>query len=120
MSDEMTLVDIFLGAKDRVLDGWCQGHKAEDADGNYQYGDGPLAPFMEGYDPNARKWCLMGAVEGAYGKTLQGPKYRSMMDALAQHGYPGYMSFNDDPQRTQMQVVGMLEDMISYAKELGI
>lgn len=120
------IVDTLLGAKDKLLfGGWHTGSRAKDAEGNCCTDvDDPDHPeisrvFMNGWDPRAVSWCLVGAVEAVEGKRT-GPAFFFVEGALSRRGYASYMEFNDKWNRTKNQVIGMLDDIICDAKEAGV
>jgi hypothetical protein len=110
----MEASDVFLNARDVIADGWCRGHRAEDAAGKYRDAEGT---YMEGWDPRATSWCLMGAVERVLGHKVNGPLFNFISDRLQERGYDGYIAFNDGPWRTQNEVIGMLDDLARDAKD---
>ena len=110
----MDAADVLLGARDVIADGWCHGHRAEDAAGKYRDADGT---YMEGWDPRATSWCLMGAVEKILGHRVDSSLYSLIADGLQARGHDGYIAFNDATGRTQNQVIGMLDDLARDAKD---
>ena len=112
----MDAVEILLAAKDKVMDGWCTGHRAEDAEGRYMGLDDNPAEYLQGWDPRAVKWCLMGAIEGAQG-CFDKPMSLSVTRFLRSRGYSGYINFNDGTGCSKERTIGMLDEMIMYAKD---
>jgi hypothetical protein len=127
----MDAVDVLLEAKDRLVDGWCQGHRAEDEHGNYIMSadntatvlpeNQPWALFMgarvmHGSDPRARRWCLLGALEATQQHETR-PLRSFMVKILNGYGWSGLISFNDDPTTTQEKVIAMVDEMIRSLKD---
>lgn len=98
--------EILAKARDLVRSGWCRGADARDRSG---------AP-VDAWSPGARSWSILGAVVAAadlpsdLGGARLGP-LRQALGALAEViEEPVLMSWNDDPDMTQAEVVQTLED----------
>jgi hypothetical protein len=90
---------------DYIRKGWTQGALAQDADGVYVYST----------DPNACKWCLIGAIDASFGTV---DKWQPAMDAAQKAiaeltgkniGNISLSRWNDDCDRTQEEVIKLLE-----------
>ena len=78
---------------------WIQGHMAEDR----------LGIFVEFDDPSACKWCLWGAINHIYGKTI-GIDIRLQLMELC---HKGVVIFNDNSNCT-------VDDIIKLTKKAGV
>jgi hypothetical protein len=84
---------------DYIRIGWCQGTLAKDAHGN---------ACLE-TSPDAVQWCIYGAVYMAYANN---PRQREkVLDRLPLPISLALGKWNDDPQRTQAEVVGLLQSI---------
>lgn len=82
---------------------WCQGDYALTDDGT------PCEPTA----PEARQWCLLGAIER--GAAAYGLDHRPAIAFLRHAAYPGQRGakiadWNDDPERTHSQVITLLRN----------
>ena len=90
-----------------VRNGWCQGADATDASGE------PVEPWSA----DAARWSLLGAIVAALGRPdscparqLPLPALAIAMGALADLIYePSLARWNDDPLRSQREVLTVLE-----------
>lgn len=86
-----------MRALELIKMGWTQGSKARDMDGK--------SCLFSGLPPVA--WCAYGALETAY------PSWEGMKAALARVrdvlGSNAIMAWNDEPGRTQVEVVAVFE-----------
>lgn len=91
---------ILRRAADLVAQGWTQGWYATDANGN------AFAPDH----PNACKFCAIGAIKNAAAE--QGSGYLpDILHHFSKHeGIHDIAEWNDDPSRTQGQVVAALRN----------
>ena len=104
---KMDIVDTLLAARDIVADGWCQKAPARTTDGR-----GVLAN-----DPDAAAWCMAGAIEKVTGNDHVTDAHRFVYQYLADEKHIGLFGFNDTEGRTKWQVVGMLDEIATAAKE---
>ena len=81
---------------DYVRKGWCQGSIARDAQGK---------SCLE-TSPDAVQWCLYGAVSAAYPYDIQ--KRGEILDKLPLPTNVPLGRWNDDPKRTQAEVIALL------------
>lgn len=103
------LADVLNRAGDLVEEGWCRLHLAENEVG--------LA--TNHYSPEAVRFCPVGAVDVAtFGTSLA--FHREALEALAASvGLPGIgeiAPWNDDPARTQAEVVAAFRAAAEAAK----
>jgi len=96
---------ILVRARELVAYGWCQGADAHDQDGE------PVPPWSE----KARQWSLLGALVAAVdlpsepGSLTLGPLRRALGALADIIEEPLLAAWNDDPRRTQEEVVRTLE-----------
>ena len=107
---EMDIVDTLLAARDIVAESWCQN-----APGRTASGEGVLANH-----PDAVSWCMAGAIEKASGTDYMTDAHRFAYRYLVGEKHVGIFGFNDLESRTKWQVVGMLDEIATAAKEAGV
>jgi hypothetical protein len=96
---------ILVRARELVAYGWCQGADARDQR------DGPVPPWSE----EARRWSLLGALVAAVdlpaepGAVTLGPLRRALAALAEIIEEPLLATWNDDPGRTQEEVVRTLD-----------
>ncbi|MFL5928309.1 MAG: hypothetical protein ACJ77E_15370 [Gaiellaceae bacterium] len=96
---------ILSRAHDLVTFGWCQGAEARDAAG----------VDVEPWDAKAVQWSLLGALVAAVDlppnpePAYLGPLRRALSALAEVVEEPSLVKWNDDPERTQEHVVGILE-----------
>ena len=95
----MTLVQTLEQARARIAQGWCQDAYARNASGDEVH---------KGSDA-ACQWCLAGALPD-----LHGSHYHILLGLLRT---PNLMTWNDDPSRTQQDVLDLYDKAIKMAKE---
>ena len=85
-------------------DAWCQGDIAQNASGE---------PCLPG-DPDACRWCLMGAIDRA-GLTIENPPINLVLTFLGLEWLPrhnhhnhGVIGWNDAPGRTHAEVLALI------------
>ena len=85
---------------DYIQRGWCQGVNAIGADGIWCLPN----------DPQAARWCLIGAMVAAYPESNA---HREAMTTKLIHklGHLQFARWNDQISRTQAEVVAMLESI---------
>ena len=83
-----------------VAKGWCQGMSARTANGDACRSDSPYAC----------KWCIAGSIGIAYPEDIQRRMIVSnkLYDVL---GHSQISKWNDDPKRTQAEVVQLLQSI---------
>lgn len=83
-----------------VAKGWCQKVFAKSRDGWSTHAD----------SPDAIKWCLVGALTAAYPEANEERSLLTykLIDKL--NGL-GFAAWNDDPKRTQAEVVALLQSI---------
>ena len=83
-----------------IAKGWCQGVAAKDGDGRVCMPDASYAA----------KWCLIGACIKAYPERTE---RRFQVATKLQHklGNLHYAKWNDDPKRTQAEVIELLQSI---------
>ena len=91
----MTTADVLGRAADLVEEGWTQDTFAED-----EYGNG-----CDWSSEEAVVWCVSGAIRAAAGP---GGPYKLALAVLRQEIGPRVAAWNDDPDRTQAEVVATL------------
>ena len=87
-----------LKPSDYVRKGWCQGTMARDAQGKY----------CPEYSSDAIPWCVYGAVYVTYSEDQL--RRERILDML-QSFHIRLSSWNDDPKRTQAEVIALLESI---------
>jgi len=80
---------------------WTQGVMASDQDGLVCWA---LAP-------QARSWCLLGALHRCYNDTDYGYAVDDIESILRLQGYDYPEAWNDAPERTQAEVVALLKEL---------
>jgi hypothetical protein len=78
-----------------VQSGWCQGVSALDSQGN------GVVPES----PSASRWCIHGALSRVYGEGTDDAHFRLAKSI----GFWTTIHWNDDPNRTQAEVVEALK-----------
>jgi len=79
--------------------GWCQGTLARDTQGE---------ACLE-TSPDAIAWCTYGAIYAAYPNE---PQHReSLLDKLQVLFHIPLAKWNDDPKRTQAEVIALLQSI---------
>lgn len=103
----VTAEDILRRVRRHVEQGWCQDSWALDADANRVYPD----------DPVAVAWCLLGAwaaVESQIGGS-RADVSQYIYAALPPHAKNSMTVYNDEPGRTQAEIVALLDRAIFAA-----
>jgi hypothetical protein len=96
---------ILTRAHELVTFGWCQGAEARDAAGGE----------VEPWDPKAVRWSLLGALVAAVDlppdpePAYLGPLRRALSALAEVVEEPSLVKWNDDAERTQEHVTGILE-----------
>ena len=82
---------------DYIQRGWCQHASAVDRSGG----------FCMPNSPTATRWCLIGALIATYPERNQ---HREHVTTKLMHklGHLQFARWNDDPKRTQAEVVAVL------------
>jgi hypothetical protein len=97
---------ILVRARELVAYGWCQGADARDQRG------APVPPWSD----EARRWSLLGALVAAVdlpaepGAGVLGPLRRALAALAEIVEEPLLATWNDDPERSQEDVVGTLDE----------
>jgi len=89
----------FLDAAALVRKGWVQGMFAQDA-------EKMLVPSLS---DRACAWCISGALNRVASGELRGEMERLCSEVALASGYEHIIHWNDDPERTQSEVVALLE-----------
>ena len=91
-----------------LAEGWCQSTFARDRLGNE----------VSSYDEGAVAWCMVGAIHKAFEDGDAMPtkdEYLSILQGILPNG--GIPRWNDDPKRTQAEVVAMAQQV---SRKLGL
>jgi hypothetical protein len=88
---------------------WTQGHGAHKADGN----------ITGARSPDATCWCLHGAVLAASGQPFADRAEAFVERALGMEHITDAYDWNDDPARTQPEVVAALRKAADLARSEG-
>jgi hypothetical protein len=107
MGEQLSVADVLERAADLLTPegAWTQGAFARDEDG---------APLLGSVDGAARCWCMVGAVIHAG----NGQHFNKANDLLCDIT-EGTFSFNDEPSRTQAEVVAKLREAAALARAEG-
>lgn len=97
-----SVVDVLRQARERVASGWCQRWLAVDSRGH---------PIHYS-DPNACEFCAMGAISVSGNKIDSYFAFDLLRTAI---GNESIATWNDDPFRTQRQVVDAFDKAIELA-----
>lgn len=99
---------ILIEAQQKITEGWTQGAYARMSN---EVDDGGKVPVDS---PLATCWCIMGAV---FAVTPAGVPYRMALDKLKEaNGWEdtsNIIQWNDDPDRTQEQVLELFDKVIA-------
>ena len=95
--------EILLEARELLAGGWCQGDNAKDA-----RGESLRWPFV-----GAKCFCVNGALLSIKGDVPGAEDY------ISQEAGERYIDWNDHPDRTQLEVVEMVERAALRAMEAG-
>jgi hypothetical protein len=119
----MTVAELLRDAADHVARGWIQGYEAIDANGQPV-----LASRLD-----AVAWCAYGAMIAASHAPMRtrSPEFDSAEDFIAmamedrvaagdEEARLSYRLWNDQPGRTQGQVVSVLATAAAMAAEAGV
>lgn len=88
-----------MKAVDYIKKGWTQGAFARKADGSPTYS----------LDPEAVCWCAFGALNMAYPDHGYVGVFTELKTAIGGEQLVAY--WNDDPNRTQQEVIAMFEKL---------
>lgn len=105
------LVEQALAARDRVAAGWCQNFLALRADGDWCW---------QPDDPDAVAWCVRGAVMAEKVEPLFMDWFyenRATEAERRRHCIDAAVFWNNAPERTQAEVVALLDDFATHLKE---
>lgn len=83
-----------------IQKGWCQGVSARDH----------VRREVLALNPDATQWCLLGAINAAYPNAIARREAISgyLIDKI---GHLRFAQWNDDPKRTQAEVIAMLQSI---------
>lgn len=105
-------LELLKSMRGKIATGWTQGCSARNRQGN------PVVPSS----PEACQWCLLGAVtamESAHYRTTveQRTNVWRIINQLLENRNELQMpsAFNDNPARTQREVLELLDEAISVA-----
>lgn len=86
-------------AAEYVRRGWCQRRRAC----NSRYA------VVDPCDPDAERWCVIGALHAAMGDGLTGTRFDVAANAIQAETGRWLSGWNDAPERTQQDVIAALE-----------
>lgn len=106
----MTVKDHLAAARARIAQGWCQGVPARSAQGAETDADAD----------DAVSWCIYGALAKAdcdVGGQHHEHSANIIRHAVQRHGTMFVSQWNDNPARTQADVLKLFDDAIASAHE---
>jgi hypothetical protein len=108
MTNETTL-DILTAARDRIASGWCQRHSALDADGK------PAFPSSA----KAVKFCVIGALAASHVLYLDESVIKPLRESAGIPKDKSLFHWNDQPGRTQAEVLEAFDRAIVKANAVS-
>lgn len=104
----MTTLERLERGREMLQRGWCQGALSRDAEGV------DCSAVIETGPPVS--WCMIGAVAGAV-NDCSILLYKAIDEIFADECLGGIDSWNDEPGRTQAEVIAVFDRAIEMARE---